>query len=183
MFIKAEIWTVGKTSSGIAALLRLPGSTRCVPVYLDNTEAQAILSALSGVKESPPRYPELFSSLSRALSVKAESVEVFKGGSPGGYRSVIHFSGKDSRFTLDARTPDALAIAVRAGIPIFLDDSIPEDDSIGVSMAEPELSVTAQLGRLRKELGLRIDEEDYEQAARIRDQINQIEAHMRTGTE
>lgn len=183
MFIKAEIWTVGKTSNGIAALLRLPGSSRCVPVYIDNIEAQAILSALSGVKESPPRYPELISSLSRALSVNLESVEIFKGGSSGSYRSVIHFAGRDSRFTLDARTPDALAIALRAGIPIFLDDSIPEDDSIGVSMAEPELPITAQLGRLRTELGLRINEEDYEQAARIRDRINQIEEQMRAGTE
>jgi bifunctional DNase/RNase len=183
MFIKAEIWTVGRTENGMAALLRLPSSAQCVPVYVEADEAQAILTSLAGVKERPPRLSEVLTSFSRAVSVKPESVEILRGTSPGHYRSVIHFSGNDSRFTLDSRTPDALAVAVRTGIPIFLEEGISEEDAIGVSMTETEMPFATQLSRLQDELGRRVEEEDYEQAANIRDRILQIEKRMRTEKE
>ena len=153
MFIKAEIWTVGRTESGMAALLRLPDSARCVPVSVEPAEAQVILSSLSGVSEKPPAWTELMAAYSRAVSVKPESVEILRGGSLGVYRAVIHFSGNSSRFSLDARAADALALAVRSGIPIFLEEAIPEEDSIAVSMAEPEMPFATQLSRLKIELG------------------------------
>jgi len=183
MFIKTEIWTVGRTESGMAALLRLPSSARCVPVYVEPTEAQMILTALAGVNERPPRFPEFFSALCSAMAVAPESVEILKDGSKGQYRAVVHFRGDGTRFSLYSRTPDALAFAVRSGISIFLEDAIPEEDSISVSMAEPEMSFGAQLSRLREELGNRVDEEDYEQAARIRDRIQMIERRMRAEKE
>jgi bifunctional DNase/RNase len=183
MFIKAEIWTVGRTENGMAALLRLPSSARCVPVYVDNAEAQAILTSLAGVKEQPPRMSEVLSSLCKAVSVSPESVEILKSGSPGQYRSIVHFNGKESRFSLNTRTPDALALALRTGIPIFLEENISEEDSISVSMAEPEMPFATQLSRLQEELSRRVNEEDYEQAARIRDRIHQIEERIRSEKE
>jgi bifunctional DNase/RNase len=183
MFIKAEIWTVGRTETGMAALLRLPSSAQCVPVYVEANEAQAILTSLAGVKEKPPGLPEVFTSFCRAVSVEPESVEILRGKAPGHYRSVIHFTGEDTRFTLDSRTPEALAVAVRTGIPIFLEASISEEDSIAVSMTETEMPFATQLSRLQDELGRRVEEEDYEQAANIRDRIHQIEQRMRTETE
>jgi len=183
MFIKVEIWTVGRTENGMAALLRLPASARCVPVYVEPAEAQAILTSLAGVKEHPPRLPEVLGAFGKAVSVKPESVEIFKDSSPGLYRSVIHFAGEKTRFTLDSRTPDALALALRTGVPIFLEDSISEEDSIAVSMTESEMPFATQLSRLQEELGKRVDEEDYEQAARIRDRIQQIEERTRSKKE
>jgi bifunctional DNase/RNase len=183
MFIKAEIWTVGRTENGMAALLRLPSSSRCVPVYVDSGEAQAILTSLAGVKEQPPRLPEVLNSFSKAVSVKPESIEILKSGSPGQYRSIVHFAGNETRFSLNTRTPDALALALRAGIPIFLEENISEEDSISVSMAEPEMPFATQLSRLQEELSRRVHEEDYEQAAKIRDRIHQIEERIRSENE
>ena len=183
MFIKAEIWTVGRTEKGMAALLRLPSSARCVPVYVDSAEAQAILTSLAGVKEQPPRMTEVLNSFCKAVSIKPESVEIIKSGSPGQYRSIVHFTGNETRFSLNTRTPDALALALRAGIPIFLEENISEEDSISVNMAEPEMPFATQLSRLQEELSRRVDEEDYEQAAKIRDRIHQIEERIRAGNE
>lgn len=183
MFVKAEIWTVGKTEAGLAALLRIPGSARCVPVIVEPAEAQILLSSLSGVSQTPPSWTELMAAFSTAVSVKPESVEILRSEIPGSYRAVIHFAGEQSRFTLNARTPDALALAIRSGVSIFLEDTIPEEDSIAVSMAEPEPPFSTQLKRLKKELENRVNEEDYEQAARIRDRILQIEERMRSAAE
>ena len=181
MFIKAEIWTVGRTENGLAALLRLPVSTRCVPVYLERDEAQSILASLSGLDDKPPRFPGLFSAYAAAVGIKPESIEILKTGSPGRFRAILHFSGEETRFSLDARVPDALSVAARCGIPIFLEDAIAEEDSIGVSMSDGDVPFAMQLSRLRTELHRRVDEEDYEQAARLRDRIKVVEERMRTG--
>jgi|GEM_PF-770201 len=224
MLIRTEIWTVGKTEKGIAALLRHPNSPRCIPIYLNSSEAQIILAALAGLEERPPRFPEMFCTLSQSLRAFPQSVEIFidesddedsseNGGSSSGgltegvsagsslpegqslsldpsdrgtsgkYSSVIHFSGENRYFSLEAWVPDALAFAVRMRIPMMVDDLILKEDGIFVSMMESKNPFDAQLGRLREELERRVEEEDYEQAAQIWDRINQIEERMRAGTD
>ncbi len=180
MFVKAEIWTVGKTESGMAALLRLPDNSRCVPVSLESFEAQNILLSLSGIQEDPPGWTELMAAFSRAVAVKPESVEILRSEIPRKYRAVVHFRGENTHFTLNSRTPEALALAVRTGVPIFLEDSIPEEDSIAVSMAEPEAPFSLQLKRLQAELKRKVAREEYEEAANLRDRIKQIEERMRS---
>lgn len=180
MFIKAEIWTVGRTENGLAALLRLPTSSRCVPVYIEHDEAYSILASLSGTEEKPPRFPGLFSAFSAAVGIKPESVEILKTGSPGNFRAVIHFAGEATRFSLDSRAPIALSLAVQCGIPIFLENAIAEEDSIGINLSENEMPFAMQLSRLKNELNKRVDEEDYEQAARLRDRIKVVEERMRS---
>ena len=180
MFIKAEIWTVGKTENGLAALLRLPSSARCVPVYLEHDDAYSILTALSGTEEKPPRFPGLFAAYGAAVGIRPESVEILKTGSPEGFRAVIHFSGDSTRFSLEAKTPTALSLAIRCGIPIFLENTIAEEDSIGINLSETEIPFAVQLSRLKNELNRRVNEEDYEQAARLRDRIKVVEERMRS---
>ena len=178
MFVKVDLWTVGRTENGLAALLRLPTSQRCVPVYLDPAEAQAILSSLSGTRLIPPPMSRVLDSFAQAVAVPPESIDIIRASSPGHYRSIIHFRGESTRFALDARTPDSLALAVGRGIPVFLDETIGEEDGIHVSTAETEMPFATQLARLREALESRVAEEDYEEAARIRDRIQVLEKRM-----
>ncbi len=183
MFVKAELWTVGKTETGMAALMRIAGSARCIPVYVEPSEAQILLAALSGISQDPPGWTEMMAAFGVAVSVNPESIEILRSGIQGQYRAVVHFTGDSTRFSLNTRTPDALALALRTGVPIFLEEAIPEEDSITISMAETEPPFTTQLKRLRSDLKRRVAAEDYEQAARIRDRILQIEERMRSAAE
>jgi len=175
MFTEAEIWTIGRTKNGMAALLRLPLSARCVPIYVEPSEAQVLLASLANARERPPRFPEFILELCRLTSLVPESVEIHRGNEKGVYRSIVNFVGADKRISLDSKTPDALAIAIRASIPIYLDEAISDTDSIGISVTEPNLSFASQITRLQAELSRRVEAEDYEQAAKIRDQIQQME--------
>jgi len=175
MFTEAEIWTIGRTKNGMAALLRLPLSARCVPIYLEPSEAQILLTSLANVREHPPRFPEFIVEICRLASISPKSVEIHRGNKKGVYRSIVNLVGAEKEFALDLKTPDALAIAIRSGIPVYLDDAISDTDSIGVSSAGSDLSFASQITRLQAELGRRVEAEDYEQAARIRDRIQQIE--------
>jgi len=87
----------------------------------------------------------------------------------------VNFTGTERRISLDLKTPDALAIAIRAGIPIYLDDAISDTDSIGLSVTESDLPFASQITRLQAELNRRVEAEDYEEAAKIRDRIQQME--------
>jgi len=179
MFTEAEIWTIGRTKNGMAVLLRLPLVARCVPIYIEPSEAQILLTSLAGTRESSPRFPEFIIELVRLTSLKPESIEIHPGDKKGIYRTIVNFVGANKRISLDLKTPDALAIAIRSGIPIYLNDVILDADSIGVSMAEPPLSFASQITHLQAELSRRVEAEDYEQAAKIRDRIQQIEKRSR----
>jgi len=175
MFTEAEIWTIGRTKNGMAALLRLPLSARYVPIYVDPFEAQVLLASLTSAGEHPPRFPEFIIELCRLTSLAPKSIEIHRGSKRRVYRAIVNFIGAGKRFSLDLKTPDALTIAIRAGIPIYLDDAISDTDSIGVSVTEMDLSPASQIPRLQAELSRRVEAEDYEQAAKIRDKIQQME--------
>ena len=159
----------------MAVLLRLPLSARCVPIYVAPSEAQILLACLANVRERPPRFPEFVIGLCRLTSLMPDSVEIHRSNKGGGYRSIVNFTGTERRISLDLKTPDALAIAIRAGIPIYLDDAISDTDSIGLSVTESDLPFASQITRLQAELNRRVEAEDYEEAAKIRDRIQQME--------
>ena len=183
MFIKVEVWTVGRTDNGIAVLLRLPASPQCVPIYVESHTAQKVLAALAGNRNNMPEYPEFFISLAKALKVKPDSMEILGSGIPGEYNAVIHFVEKESRFSLDINVSEALPLALRASIPIFIEASISEENGITVSMEEGKLPLASQISRLQGELARQIEIEDYEKAAKTRDRIKYLEEQIRSKRE
>lgn len=179
MFTKVEIWNIGRTENGIAILLRVPVSAQCVPIYVEPHEAREILAALSCTREKPQSYTEFFAAFTAAVSAAPESMEIIKSNIPRQYCAIIHFVGKDTQFSLESQTSPALALAARLNIPIFIEETILEEDGAGMIISNSKTSSSAQMAHLREELALRVREEDYEKAADIRDRIKQIEDQMR----
>jgi bifunctional DNase/RNase len=86
--------------------------------------------------------------------------------------------------TIDSRPSDSIALAVREKCPVYISDAVVEE--AGVSVAE--ISETSakegeegaeepqtEMDRLKNALNKAVEEENYEEAARIRDRINEIE--------
>lgn len=174
MFIKAEIWTVARTSQGTAVLLRFsPPSGRCVPVYVSSAEAQAVLSGMGDGDNDPSLAQDLLVELAGALNVVVDAVEIYSREDQQGYRGRIILSGSTNKFTLEGRPADALAIAVRTGADIFLADAV-IDDAIQVNLTEENLPDEIEIRRLREKLRRCVAEEEYEKAAVIRDRLSDI---------
>ena len=90
---------------------------------------------------------------------------------------------------VDSRTSDAIAIALRAKCPIFIDEDVVEQASIPVSTVESgdspeededdagaaEAAEGDPVGKLKRELAIAVQEENYEEAARLRDRITELE--------
>ena len=90
---------------------------------------------------------------------------------------------------IDARTSDAVALALRMNAPIFIYEDILEAECLKIvegstdptKDSEPdkdELLQEDSIDILKTALQKAVDEEDYERAARLRDQINQLKNNL-----
>ena len=92
----------------------------------------------------------------------------------GIFYSYIYLKKDNEIIRIDARTSDAIALAVRADCPILIYESILEQECLHLSGEERTRSGQINDEGISDEEALQqaIKEENYELAARIRDQIN-----------
>jgi len=201
MLVPAEVWTVAKADQGHAVLVRPVGLDVAVPIFIAPLEAQSILIGLGSVRMPRPLTHDLFLSTLENLSATINRIEITRIKDQTYYANLILDSG-GNEITIDARPSDCLALAVRVKCPIFIDEAIVDDAGIPVKMVEernralrqqeeagaeagveatdvPELSTIGQdteLMTLKKVLEKAVEEEDYEEAARLRDRIRELES-------
>jgi len=108
------------------------------------------------------------------------------------YYASIYIVRDGVEIKIDARPSDAIALAVRFGVPIFVSDKVMEEAAFVPENEEsekiPTIGTTAEadkdkpkpkltkLEQLQQQLLEAIAKEDYEKAARLRDEIQKLEA-------
>lgn len=185
--IKMEILGLSTSpSSGgaYALILSEAEGNRRLPIIIGTFEAQAIALELESIKPPRPMTHDLLKNI--VLSFDSDINKVLINDlNEGTFYAQIHYKRDDEKVELDARPSDAIALAIRFGAPIFvnkkvLDEAgiITEESSKGEkgSGSEPknaEKELT-QLEKLERELQTAIETENYEKAAKIRDQIKKL---------
>jgi bifunctional DNase/RNase len=98
------------------------------------------------------------------------------------YYAMIGLKMNGSHVEVDARPSDAIAIALRAQAPIFVDDEVMKKASVSDKDSErAEESVPMdRLERLNFELQKAVSDERFEDAARLRDEINTYKKDRRS---
>lgn len=180
-----------QTHSGAFALVlgELQGA-RKLPIVIGNFEAKAIAMALdSEFKIQRPIIYDLFKSLTKGFEIEVQKIVISSINSGGIFSSIIYCIDKNGReIELDSRTSDAVAIALRFKAPIFTFEPILEeagivlDDDISAKAAiqqnENDIhNTTENMSRytqqeLNNKLSKAIEEEDYELASKLRDELN-----------
>ena len=182
----ADIAPSGSTSGAYALVLSESKGTRRLPIVIGGNEAQAIAIELEKMTPSRPLTHDLFRSFANAFSIDVEEVLIYNLVEGIFFAKVLAvLNGK--RAEIDARTSDAVAIAVRFSCPIYCNDFILDqagvnaEDASGTSNEEPDIDLE-ELTRvedagslssedLQKQLDMAIDREDYERASRLRDEF------------
>ncbi len=125
MFHRASIakLVVDRASNQPIVLLKVEGEDEIVPIWIGLLEAAAIDSELKGVKFDRPMTHDLFKNFMGLLDIYVSRVDVcaIKNDT---YYAEIHFISKDNTFSMDARSSDAIAMALRFDAPIYVDDSV-----------------------------------------------------------
>ena len=175
---KVELQVINITNSqaqigAFAMLLGEVDGERQLPIIIGPAEAQATALYLKGVKTPRPLTHDLFITSLTILGASLIRVLIYKA-KDGIFYSYIYLKKDNEIIRIDARTSDAIALAVRADCPILIYESILEQERLHLSGEERTRSgqINDEGISLEEALQQAIKEENYELAARIRDQIN-----------
>ena len=193
--IKLEIvgLSYSQTQSGAYALvLSEVDGVRRLPIIIGGFEAQAIAIELEKMVPTRPLTHDLFKSFAGAFDIEVKEVIIYKLDEGIFYSKLICTKAGET-IEIDARTSDAIAIGVRfkcavytyenilSSSGILLDEtSMDEDEMILENTEEKETPKdtleTVTGAELQNKLNQAIDNEDYELASKIRDEINRRNA-------
>lgn len=188
-------------SGSFALILGEKNGNRRLPIIIGMFEAQSIAIQIEKISPNRPLTHDLFKSFAEHVHVVILEV-VISDLKEGVFYSRIVCSDGATTFDIDARPSDAIAIGLRFGVPIYTVESViseagiilsdldetdgeneEEDDedeesptdSPRPSRSQPEpRDPTGQVSmdELSKMLSQALDKEDYEKAAKIRDELN-----------
>lgn len=180
-----------QTQSGAYALVlgEIEG-TRRLPIIIGGFEAQAIAIELEKMTPSRPLTHDLFKTFFETFEIEITEILIYKLVEGIFYAKLICTDGTNE-VEIDARTSDAIALAVRFNCPIYafefilksagvvLDDLMSKSES-PLSLSEEEVeSPSAETGykaksteELKNLLNSAIADEQYELASKIRDELN-----------
>jgi bifunctional DNase/RNase len=175
-----------QTQSGAYALLLIEeNGERRIPIIIGGFEAQAIVIKLENLEPPRPLTHDLFKKFADQFNIAVIEVMIDKL-EEGVFFSKLVCNNGEKEYLIDSRTSDAVAIALRFGCPIYIDDDILEKAQLTISPSDtglasqddegPEVSTGSKYDTYTdEELYKMIDEavktEDYERAASIRDEI------------
>tara|TARA_B100001109_G_scaffold253845_1_gene252303 strand:- start:4797 stop:5396 length:600 start_codon:yes stop_codon:yes gene_type:complete len=177
-----------QTQSGAYALvLAEQEGKRRLPIIIGGFEAQAIAIELEDMTPSRPLTHDLFKSFADSYNIKVNEVLIYNLMEGIFYAKLI--CEKDGEITeIDTRTSDAVAIAVRFKCPIYTYEFILENAGIlleedieGEEEEKPKIEkkvdkpkkgiASLSISELNDKLDKAIETENYEEASRLRDEI------------
>ncbi|HSP86598.1 MAG TPA: bifunctional nuclease family protein [Ignavibacteriaceae bacterium] len=176
------------TGGAYAILLKEVNGTRRLPIIIGAFEAQAIALEIEGIKPPRPLTHDLLKQIIDNLGATITEVVIDELRENTFYAKIIlEVSALTNE--IDARPSDAIALAVRAQAPIFVSESVMEvaafipseegekDTEEASTEEKPEKipnTKEAKIAALQNKLREAIDAEEYERAARIRDDIQRL---------
>ena len=147
-------------------ILKEVNGERHLPIWIGAYEAEAIAMELQGVSAARPLPYDLMKAMIGDMGGAIDRIVVSDLSQDVFYaRIVIQQDGRSVE--IDSRPSDAIALAVRARVPILVDDGVMERAGVTLGEGEEEASVAAE-----SEPGERVDEE---RLSVFRDFINTLD--------
>ena len=113
---------------------------RALPIWIGHAEASAIILALQGIEAPRPMTHDLLNNTIGALGHSVDRVEI-TGLDEGTFYASVILRGPDSELAIDARPSDSVALAVRAGCPIFVAEDVFAEAAVEVTEVDEEAEV------------------------------------------
>ena len=112
-----------------ALVLGEVGGKRQLPIIIGATEAQAMVIEMKGIVPPRPLTHNLFASVLEVLGVKLMRILIYKVDN-GVFYSYLYMKAEETILRIDARTSDAVALALRMNAPIFVYEDILEAECL-----------------------------------------------------
>lgn len=191
-FIQVRIESISVINYNYIVLLKREGEERVLPICIGPTEAQSIAFAYNRKQFARPWTHDLMKNLLAELHCTLDRIHVTDLQN-GTYIARIYLTtGEGRTLDIDSRPSDAMALAVRYNAPIFVREDILRENAIemGEAAEKPEAAEGAgkadgpaegqledPVSKLKRTLATAIVEERYEDAAKLRDELERLHKH------
>jgi len=187
-FVPLRILSVNPSSVGASSYILLLESDNSqamrFPIVIGSQEAQSISVYLENIQTSRPLTHDLCVNLLSHSNVTLQRVIItdFKDGI---FYANLEVKKDGEILVIDARPSDSIALAIRLAIPILIsnkllsDICIPEEEFMdeleGDMLPQEKVPVMRSKSELEDLLNKALSEENYEEAAKIRDEIDKLQ--------
>jgi len=135
-------------------MLREDEGHRVVPIWIGHPEAMAIMLAVQGIEPPRPLTHDLMMRIVEATGFTVERVEITRVDGGTFFASIV-LTSAERTLAVDARPSDSLALAVRAGCPVLVDDEV-----MRISGVVPEEEAEEEVAAFRDFLD-HVEPEDF----------------------
>ena len=173
-------------SGAYALILGERNGKRRLPIIIGGFEAQAIAIELEKIKTPRPLTHDLFKSFADSFNINITEVIINKF-SEGVFYAILICNNGDDEIEIDSRTSDAIALALRFNCPVYTYEDImgaagiimEEENETSKPSRKSEKKINLEetgysmysLTELEELLTSAVENEDYEKASHIRDEI------------
>ena len=196
-FLEAKIENVSVSNLGFIVFLKVPGDARVLPIFIGANEAQSIAIAYNNQTPPRPLTHDLMKNVLGMLDVEVVKVQVTHLTENTFFGRIQLRKEGIEEMDVDARPSDAIALALRYRVPIFVHKDVYEAAAILVketgetegeapaeplraagtrSLESPEETQMGKVERLKDQLKRALAAEHYEEAARLRDELKRFES-------
>lgn len=186
--------TYNQIESGVyAVILRQVGGNRRIPIIIGYPEAQAIECKLQEVVTPRPLTHDMMMNFMEEFGIRLKEIEIHRLPS-GVFAADMIFTDGTNVHTVDSRSSDAIALAIRAGAPIYTSAEVLEEAGFdpeeqgnhseshssnkNVPSSEQSQGIAPSqktIEELKALMQQAAENENYEEAARLKAEINTLE--------
>lgn len=183
-FVEVSIENVSLSKLGFIVFLRREGADSVLPICIGAAEAHSIAAAYNNRSFPRPLSHDLFKNVLETLEGTVNKIHVTDLVDGTFYaRIFINQGGRD--YDIDSRPSDAIALALRFEVPIWVSEHILESAAIDIELVEKNgdakkisepLEPLEPMEQLKQDLDQAVQNEQYERAAELRDELQKLQA-------
>ncbi len=176
--------TSPSSGGAYALILKEINGPRRLPIIIGAFEAQSIALEMEGIKPPRPLTHDLMKTIIDSMGAGLNDVFISEL-KDGTFYARLSLDSQE----IDSRPSDAIALAVRFSVPIFVADKVMDEAAFvpeheNADPAKPSTPSTTEPGQkpklskleqLQNQLSEAVTREDYEKAARLRDEIHKLQ--------
>lgn len=170
--VKVSGVAIDPVTKGFVVILKDEAGKRWLPIWIGPYEAKMISLALEKIKPIRPLPHDLIKNILDSMGVIITRI-VICNIKQNTYFASIRLKSDHVEKEIDARPSDAIALALRINAPIYVTEDVLNKASTNKIALEDEKEI--KLAELREKMQKAVEAENYEEAAKLRDQIKGLE--------
>ncbi len=178
--VKVQGVVADPVSRGFAVILRDELNNKWLPIYIGPFEAQAIALEMDNTKLPRPGTHDLIKIILDNLNASVIKVNI-NSLKDNTFYSTITVEVNGAQKEIDSRPSDAIAVALRSKAPILVAEDIIAQAGVASPPHQNMDEKTTRINDLQTKLAKLIENENYEEAAKLRDELGRL--RPRAGSE